>query len=878
MPLSAGTRVGPYEITGPLGAGGMGEVYRARDTALNRDVAIKVLPDLFLTDADRLARFTREAQTLAALNHPNIAQIYGVQEHGSTRAIVMELVPGEGLDARIARGRIPLREALVLARQIADALAAAHDAGIVHRDLKPANIRLRPDGTAKVLYFGLAKIVDLAAATSGTAHDAHTMSATQIGIILGTAGYMSPEQARGTPVDKRADVWAFGCVLYEMLTGKRAFSGATVTDTIGKILERDPDWSALPADIPPTVIRLLHRCLVKDARHRLRDLGDAAIDLDDAMSRRETEAAPASRVNRAAVAGAVLLLAAIAGGVAALTLWRREAPAPPAWAAQPMRFEIDPVDALQFGISADGRTIAWRSRGADGVPRIRVRSIDSPESRELPGTERGNFPFLRPDGQAIGFYAGGQLKRIDIASGTVRVLAETPGVSLGGTWSANDVIVFSNRFGLQAIPAGGGEPREVASLDLTRQENSLRWPQFLPDGRHFLYVARSGRAEQSAAYLGALDAKPRRLFATLSKVMFAPPGYVLFLRGQTLVAQRFDVESGRVDGDETPVATGVAAGPLGNNAGFAVSENGVLVHGPAGPPETSSLRWFDRAGKDAGSLAEPDGYAQFRIAPNGRRIVAAISDERTASRSIWILEAGQTPARLTQPGTNDWFPVWSRDGARVAFSSYRDGPLNIYVTSTLEGGRDAPVVTSPQQKEPNDWSPDGKFLLYRDTQHNLRGDLAVVEMPAATVRTELPRTDYEERTGRFSPDGRWIAYVSEETGRPEIWVQPFPATGAKWQVSVGGGDEPTWGPDGREIFYIAAPDTLVAVPVLDKRTSFVTGPARPLFKAGIALAAGGTQRYDAASDGTRFLVAVPSETSPPHRAVVVLNWPAILKR
>jgi len=869
MAIAAGTRLGVYEVAAPLGSGGMGEVYRARDTTLNRDVAIKVLPDAFVADRDRLARFAREAQTLAALNHPNVAHIYGVIDAApeSPRAIVMELVEGEGLDQRLVRGRLTLRDTVAIARQIADGVAAAHDAGIVHRDLKPANIRIRTDGTVKVLDFGLAKARDVAAGSGS--HDAATVSGTEVGVILGTTGYMSPEQARGSVVDKRTDVWAFGCVLYEMLTGRRAFAGDTMTDTIGKILEREPDWDALPADAPPGLIRLLRRCLEKDPRRRLRDIGDASIELDDTTTGTSQPAVglQSRRGNFAVIVG-VLLLAAC-GWAMAGWLWRRS-PAPmPGGFAPVVQFELEPAVPVSFTVSANGQTIAWVAPGSDGVNRLLVRTIDSSDAKELRGTEGATLPFVRPNGDAVAFYAGGQLKRIDIATGTIRSLADTPGVSLGGTWSKDDVIVFSNRYGLQAMPATGGESREVASLDRDRQENSLRFPHFLPDGRHFLYVARSGRTDKSAAYLGSLDAKPKFLFTTLSKVMYAPPGDVLFLRGGTLMAQKFDLANARVDGDEKAVATNVAASPLGLNAAFTVSETGVLVYARAMRPSTTTLSWFDRTGKALGTIGTPDDYTHMRIATDARRVVVAVTDEPSATRGVWILEPGQTPARVTPHGTNDWFPVWSPDGSRIAFGTYRDGPLDIYTTSLAEPGRDTPLVQSIHQKEPLDWSPDGKYLLYRDTQHNRRGDLAVVDVSTKQV-TELPRTENEERSGRFSRDGRWIAYVSHETGRAEVWVQPFPATGARWQVSVNGADEPTWGRN--ELFYIDPAGMLVARTVVETGKGFASGPERLLFNVGSALVFGGTQRYDPSADGKRFLVAPGSTALPMSRGVAIVNW------
>jgi aminoglycoside phosphotransferase (APT) family kinase protein len=882
MPLTIGSRVGSCDIVGPLGAGGMGEVYRARDTRLQRDVAVKVLPALFALDPERLARFTREAQTLAALNHPNIAQIFAISEDDATRAIVMELVDGESLASRIARGRVPPGEAVAIARQVAEALAAAHDAGIIHRDLKPANIMLRADGTVKVLDFGLAKILDpVASASDAAAVGAETSTLTspaltRAGVILGTAAYLSPEQARGLPVDKRTDVWAFGCVLFEMLAGQRAFAGATISDSIAKILERDPDWTLLPGETPPRVLRLLRRALAKNPRQRLRDAGDAALELQEADE-------PASVGTTARMAGwlplaivSVLLIAATL--IAVREKFFRAPPAVPAWALGTVSFEVEPpYFGLQLAMSADGATVAWPSVSADGQRRLAVRMLRSSASREIPGTEGVTYPFLAPDGHAAGFFSGGELKRVDFASGTLQVLAQTPGVSLGGSWSGNDVIVFSNRYGLQAMPASGGPAHEVASLDRSRQENSLRFPHFLPDGRHFLYVSRSGRPQQNAAYLGSLDEKPRRLFATMSPVQFAPPDYLLFLRGTTLVAQKFDVRSGAATGEAVPIVTGVGANTLGVGAAFAASAAGALVYGTTGPETWVSLQWMDRAGKPIAPLAAAGQYTTFRIAPDGRRVVVGAGDERTGSRSVWVHESGRTPARLTLPSTNDWQPVWSHDGTRIAFSSYRDGPLDVYIKPASGAGADVPLLVSSDQKDVSDWSHDGRYVLIRETQRNLKGDVVAIDVSDPKRRIAVARADADERAGRFSPDGHWVAYVSDETGRPEVWVQPFPPTGAKWQVSVAGADEPAWARGGGEILYLDRAGALMAAPVLRRSEAFAVGPPVPLFNAGRAIANVGLQRYEPAADGTRFLVAV-SEPHAAARPTVVLNWPALLPR
>ena len=884
MALNSGSRLGPYEILSAIGAGGMGEVYRARDTRLNRDVAIKVLPAAFTQDDERVARFRREAQVLATLNHPNIAAIYGLEESQSTgagqeavHALVMELVEGEDIAARLKRGAIPVAEVLAIARQIALGLEEAHERGIVHRDLKPANLRLTPDGKVKILDFGLAKAYeDNAAATAASVSfsqsPTNSRPLTEVGFVHGTPAYMSPEQARGTTLDPRSDIWAFGCVVYEMLTGRRAFSGSTSSDIIAKIIEREPDWSVLPVGTPPGLRRTLQRCLQKDLKQRLRHIGDALLE-PDSIVQGEISAAAAPRPAFRRLTAAL----ALAGWAVAASLLLRSGPPTPSWTRRPVEFEMDAGNPDSLAVSADGQTIVWVAPGADGTSRVRLRSLNTATARELPGTEGATYPFLAPDGQALAFFAGGQLKRIDVASGSVQILVpEVSDVSLGGTWNAAGQIVFSNRYGLRVMSAMGGETREVAALDRTRQENSLRFPEFLPDGRHFLYVARSGRPEKSSAYLGSLDGPPRRLFATLSKVAFAAPGYLLFLRGNTLVTQRFDPDSLKLDSDTATVATDVAARTLGVGGAFAVSDTGLLVYTHAAPSATVTLRWFDRSGRDLGAFAGPDSYTQFRIAPDGRRVAAAIADEKGGSRSVWIMEAGHTPTRLTFPGTHDWEPAWSPDGERIAFGSYRDGLLNIYSKSASGSGKDESLVLSDFQKDLGDFSPDGRFLAYRDTQRNIPGDIVVAELSGARRRIALPPSDAAEFSPRFSGDGRFIAYVSDETGVGEVFVQPFPPTGAKWQASVGGGESPTWRGDGGELYYVDRRGMVMALPVDKRAASFAPGRPQPLFVAGFRGRV--SDSYDVTRDGTRFLVSVATPSGREPRATVVLNWAEALRK
>ena len=877
MPLSPGSRLGAYQIISPLGAGGMGEVYRAHDSRLGRDVAIKILPQAFVNDAERLSRFEREARMLASINHPNIAAIYGVEDIDGVRALVLELVEGEDLTSRLHPAtKFRVDEVIAIAGQIADALDAAHERGIVHRDLKPGNIRVTADDVVKVLDFGIAKPAANGSSANLT-HSPTTLGPTVEGTLLGTAPYMSPEQARGKTVDKRTDIWAFGCVVYEMLTGKRAFSGETTSDVIAAILERSPDWSALPRETPPGVRALLERCLEKDPKRRLRDIADAAPYFD----RTATPPAAAGGVPWILVVTAAVIFAMLGGLATAYVLRGTTSPANQSPGGA-MTFSLPPIGTPALAISADGSTLAWTVPSKDGV-RLVTRRLNQQNVTELPGTESAAFPFLAPDGHAIGFFSNGLLKKVDVASGAVQTVSRSAAVSLGGTWSIDDQILFSDRFGLHVVPASGGEPKLVVPLNKEFHENSLRHPQFLPDGRHFVYVARSGRPEESSAYLGSLDSPPKRLFATLGKVMFAPPNYLLFMKEQTLLAQRFDVGTATLSGEAVTLATDVFIQTTGLNAAYSVSDNGVLVYAASRPIPLGTLHWFDRSGRDLGAFEQPRPFAQYRLSPDGRRVAAALNDDAHGSRSIWILEPGHPPTRLTFVETHDWEPAWSGDGRRIAFTSYRNGPLDLYIKDADGATADKPLVLSNNQKDIGDLSPDGRYVVYREVRDQALGDIVVADTAEPNKTIEISGTPQsDEFTPRFSADGKWIAYVSFETGRGEVVVQPFPPTGAKWQVSVDGGDAPAWRGDGREMYFVDRSGMLQAVTVGPGPTPFASSHSTPLFqtRATPGGAVAGVQfgtLFDAARDGQRFLIAIPEPTPPVKPASVVLNWTALMK-
>jgi len=879
MPLAAGVCLGPYKILAAIGTGGMGEVYRARDAKLDRDVAIKVLPASFADDPERLARFDREAKVLASLNHAHIAQIYGLED----RAIVMELVDGGTLADRIGRGPLKIADALTIARQIADALDAAHEKGIIHRDLKPSNIGFTRDGMAKVLDFGLAKDASSDQRVSDLTDSPTMLSPTMTGVVLGTAPYMSPEQARGKPVDKRTDIWAFGCVLYEMLTGRRAFGGATTTDTVAAILEREPDWAALPSDVPDTVAATLKRCFEKDPKVRLRDIGDIRLDRMSGGSVRPPVRHQILPWALAAIFGA----SAVALGVA---LVRGGGPPPvqAVWATEGATFSIEaPVDNSvavmpqpTLAVSGDGRYIAWVGTLGRGQRSIWLYTVSDGTTRQLASTGGASNPFWSPDSRAIGFQAQGVLRTVDVTTGAIRSLAPNPEVSGGGAWSPAGVIVFSTRYTLQVIPATGGEPRVVATLNAEYQENSLRSPRFLPDGRHFLYAARSGRAGRSAVYEGSIDgAKPRRLFPVSSHVEYAPPGYLVYVQDEQLVARAFDATRLTADTELMTVLSRFGGADGGMRDHFSVSDNGVLAY--LAQPATPSARftWVDRAGR-ANDAGFPVGdYQNFRLAPDGRRIAVDNRTARTTVRDVWVLDPAAPPRRVTFGGSDDWQPFWSADGHRVAWMSYRNGPGDLFA-KTLDGAAPEAAVFKPSeiendQRVPGDWAPDGRSIAYWTDRSDTRGDIWVQSLDGSKP-IAIAATSFNEQSPRFAPDGRFVAYESDESGQSEVFVQPVPPTGGKWQISSGGGEEPSWRRDGRELYYVNSGGDLIAVPITKSDNTLSAGsPVRLFSVRGFGDA--GVSLYDPAPDGSRFLVR--QVIDPPAQPImVVLDWTARLIR
>ena len=899
-PLTPGTQIGPYEVLALLGAGGMGEVYRAKDSTLKREVALKVLPADVAKDRERLARFQREAEVLASLNHPHIAQIYGLEHVGDTFALVMELVEGEDLSQRIARGPIPIDEALAIARQIAEALEAAHDHGIIHRDLKPANIKVRADGTVKVLDFGLAKAVDPTAGSSATAMNSPTLSirATQAGIILGTAAYMSPEQARGKPVDKRADIWAFGAVLFEMLTGQRAFKGEEMSDVLAAVLRQDMDWGALPAATPPSLQRLLIRCLDRDPRLRLRDIGEARVTLNRMISGApdpsavvapaRLDARPGTRV---ALPWVIAALALVGAGAVALR-HARETPPP----ADAIQFTIAAPENTSFGglpgggtgvatqlaVSPDGRYVVFVARGQNEF-QLWLRPIAGLESTPLRGTDGAAFPFWSPDSRFVAFFAAGKLHKVQITGGPpIPVCDATRG--LGGTWNRDNIILFSTTPDsggnvLMRVSGAGGVPVAASVLDTTTGETSHRWPHFLPDGRQFLFTVSTGTCcpavKPSRIKIGALDSTESvTLFETESSAAYTA-GHVLFSRAQTLMAQRFDPGARQLTGDPFPVADHVP-NEGSRYASFSASENGVLLYARGNVGTTTRLTWFDRAGNITGTVGEPAAYETLALAPDDRRIAVSLAETSSANHAIWVIDSVRgAMSRLTFDAVNDTSPVWSPDGSRIAFQSLRMGESSMRQKVVSGAAMDEPLLIG-QQLLPTSWSPDGRFIAYA---RNTSGSTDVWILPLTGDRKPFAFTQTvpAERHAAFAPDGKWIAYQSNGTGRIEIYVQPFPATqGTKYLVSTGGGEQPVWRADGKELFFLGAESKMMSA-TIDTTRQFEAGAPLALFSSG-ASTTPNTRQFAVSRDGKRFLVNARTERLPSTPITVVVNWLAAVQK
>jgi serine/threonine protein kinase len=900
MALASGKRLGPYEILEAIGAGGMGVVYRAGDSRLGRDVAIKVLSDAFAHDAERMVRFQREAKLLAALNHRSIASIYGIEDTDGTRALVMEYVDGPTLADRILSGPIPVDEALAIARQIADALEYAHEHGIVHRDLKPANVKVTPGDDVKILDFGLAKAVQAEASDTNNIGNSPTISqaATQAGVLLGTAAYMSPEQAKGKPVDRRADVWAFGCVLYEMLTAKPAFRGDTVTETLAAILKNEPDWSLLPTATPIRARVLLQRCLQKDPKQRLRDIGDARISLDEVLTGAPDPALagtvldPSARWRRALPWAVAALLFATSAWLAFFHF--RKKPDVPAAEA---RFQVPVPDKLSFhwydlpAVSPDGKRIAFTaSVDVPGNSSLFIRPLSAETATEVPIPTGAVWPFWSPDGQQIAFFsrgAGFPLQRVDISGGSPVTICPFTSIGAGGTWSRDGVILFSQQPDLlYKVNAAGGEAKPLRSP--AEGETAQRWPQFLPDGKHYLYLSMSSRPDQQGIYAGSLDSNERKFIVdTNAQAFYVEPGQLLFMRGNVLMAQPFDVRNLKLQGEPRQVADSIERIDLSApfpGAIFAASPSGVLVWRRGTLSPESVLQWVDRSGRKLGAVGEPADYSNPALSPDNRRLAIGIRDPQTNTRDIWIfdlLRGTKTP--MTRGPADNLDSIWSPDGTRIAFSSTRAGQRDIYQTPAdgsgsaelLLGGKGGP-------KNVEDWSLDGQYLVYNYPTGSRFG-VGLYVLPLAGDRTPVPfvNTELNAQQGQFSPNGRWLAYRSLESGKSEVYVRGITPDSlrprGRWQISSAGGEIPRWRRDSKELFYHSG-TTFYAVDVKTDGPTFEVGIPRLLFDAATVNSnTPGRAPFVVSSDGQRFLILAPREKLDGEPLQVVVNWHAGVK-
>ena len=873
MTLAAGARCGPYEITAKIGAGGMGEVYRARDTKLGRDVALKVLPEAFARDPERLARFEREAKILAALNHPHIAQIHGLEESGRVPALVLEFVDGPTLADRIAQGSIPLAEAVTIARQIADALEAAHEQGIIHRDLKPANIKLRTDGTVKVLDFGLAKALDPTSARTVDLTASPTITSpspmTSVGVILGTASYMSPEQARGQAINKRTDIWAFGCVLFEMIAGRMVFPGATISDAIAAVLERSPDWTALPPATPLPVRHALARCLEKDPKLRWRDIGDVRIQLDDAEAWRPRTDSASPKTSRAGERAAWALLLALTAAITAMvTPMFRTAPAP-----AEVRFSLlfprgVEADFAQLAISPDGQQIVVSpSFNIQGPNPLWLRPLSSTLGRLLPGTEGAGFPFWSPDGGSIGFFADRKLKRLDLNSEAIQILADAP-VARGGAWQADGTILFApNPTGpLFRVPATGGQATAATQLEVGQGDH--RAPFILPDGTHFLYYAR-GQAHVRGVHVSRLDGTgAKRLLDADGAAVYAPTGHLLFARQGELLAQSFDGSRLALDGEPFRVADSVSVNPGISLASLSASASGPIAYG------TDSIRrtqftWFDRSGRRLEPVGPPDqrSMANPSLSPEGSRL--AFSRVVGGNWDVWLIDMNGAASKVTSGASLDGNPVWSPDGRRIF---YQAGGSSIYARSVTDGTPEQAVLREPTMIYPSAVSPDGSVLLYTRAT-GLSTDLWYVRLAGEPSPQPFVQTAFSERDGQFSPDGKWVAYQSNEAGHNEIYLQPFPGPGERIQVSVGGGQQVRWASSGSELFYVAGDQRLTALRVtFGPNGKPVLGPPLSLFRTEFDTSFLTRQQFVVSPDGQRFLMNAATDAVEPPSITLILNW------
>lgn len=890
MTLTAGSRLGSYEISALLGAGGMGEVYRARDSKLGREVAIKILPQRFSSDPSRLSRFEKEARSASALNHPNIITIHEIGEIDQISFIVMELVEGQTLRQLLNSGPLPIRKVLDFAVQIAEGLAKAHSAGIVHRDLKPENLMITKDGFVKILDFGLAKLLP-PVGSELNASDAQTTSRTTAGVVLGTTVYMSPEQARGETVDFRSDQFSFGSILFELVTGKRAFQRSSSVDTLSAIIRDDPDAiSAITPSTPAPLRWMIERCLMKNPDERYASTKDLARelaylrnnlgDISTGQSAVPTQPVPAT-AKSSRTAWAIAVVAALAAILAVFAYFHK-----PEKQATTIRFHIAAPENSTFNfagrdagpvtVSPDGTQIAFVATTTDGKKLLFVRKLNTVTPQALNGTNGAAYPFWSADSKNLGFFADGKLKKIAASGGSVQTLCDAP-VGRGGSWNQNGIIVFSpSIFGpLYRISADGGSFTQVTSLEKDPGELNHRWPFFLPDQRHFVYLDfRSIVAGQKAGhrvYIGSIDnEKSIFLFNANSPVMYAPPGYLVYVRESNLVAVPFDANKLQVTGKARAIAENVQAYPNTASAIFSVSQNGVLTYQTSHTPAVSQLAWFDRSGKQLSTLGPKGDFEDPAVSNDGKHVAINRIDPQNGITNIWVYESTEDTAnRFTFSASFDHHAIWSPDESRIIFDSERNGPSDLYEKNFNGTGSEQLLLHTDEEKVALCFSPDGRFLVYQSTNLKTKGDLWM--MPLFGDRKPIPflHTDNSELGGQISPDGKWLAYTSDESGRWEVYVTTFPDVSSKWQVSTAGGTQPRWRRDRKGLFYLAADRKLMSVEIKSSGT-FESGAVTPLFATRAKYT--GTIAYDVSADGQSFLINTIVSDETPTPLTVVLNW------
>jgi Tol biopolymer transport system component/predicted Ser/Thr protein kinase len=880
MPILPGRRLGPYEILSAIGAGGMGEVYKARDTRLDRIVAIKVLPTHLADRSELRERFEREAKTIASLNHPHICTLYDTGHQDDIDFLVMEYLEGETLAQRLQKGPLPIQQVLQYAIEIADALDKAHRKGITHRDLKPGNIMLTKTGT-KLLDFGLAKLKQVVAPANVPLSELPTANdpLTAEGSIVGTMQYMAPEQLEGKEVDARTDIFAFGAVVYEMATGKRSFEGKSQASLIAAILQIDPpSMSSLQPMAPLALDRAIKICLAKDPDGRWQAASDLTLELKwiGEGGGRTGDTVPMAPAGKTRERLAWVISCALLVALIVVTIWWRNSKTP----QETMYFPIPlTFQARDVALAPNGHTLAvvgYRESASKNV--IWIHEVGSHGARSLVDTEGANYPFWSADGRFLAFFADGKLKKLELSGGPVQTVCDAPS-GRGGTWNKEGVIVFAPDVagGLYRVPAAGGTPTQIKNRDTSRGEDGLRWPMFLPDGTHYLYLAANfaGRKGVDAIFVGSLDSNEKRFVVeATANAAYAAPGYLLFYRDKTLLAQQFDAKRLALTGEPTTILAEIQYVPQVKRAVFAVSDNGLLVAQGGSQVALSQPIWFDRKGKEVGVVGAPDVYGNVFLAPNGRSVAVDKTDMGSLNTDVWTYELQRDSAkRLTFDPALDAVPVWSPDAARLVFTSNRQLNWDLYIKNSDGAQDEKSIMHNEFGNFPSDWSRDGKYILY-----NRGTDLWFVTLPELKSSLFLKAASVL-RNGQFSPDGKWVAYASNESGKWQIYVTSFPEARGKWQVSTGGGEQPRWRGDGKELFYLSQDGKMMAAPVTSG-ANFDAGTAVALFQS--------TPRppvlvydlfvYDVSRDGQRFLINTEVKQVEAEPMSVVLNWPAKLNK